>query len=159
MDTESRAAWQEVSELQKCSLYVLREEYQKLFGNATKSKNRQKLVEAIAKRMQEKPTNQTSDSALTSTFRPSRKRLTRKEKTAEKKRKSRVTRAVGSSDPRVPKAGSTIIKTYKGKTIHVRVKEKGFEYAGTEYRSLSAIAKKVTGSIWNGFLFFGLMKR
>ena len=33
---------------------------------------------------------------------------------------------------------------------------KGFEYDGEVYRSLSAVAKAVTGSHWNGHLFFGL---
>ena len=32
----------------------------------------------------------------------------------------------------------------------------GFEYDGRTYRSLSAVAKRITGQQWNGFLFFGL---
>ena len=38
----------------------------------------------------------------------------------------------------------------------MRVLEGGFEYDGTIYRSLSAIAREVTGTKWNGYLFFGL---
>jgi hypothetical protein len=41
----------------------------------------------------------------------------------------------------------------------VRVLENGFEWNGVVYRSLSAVAKAVTGTHWNGKLFFGLAKR
>ena len=159
MSNEPKATWREVSDLQKCSLSVLQEEYQKHFAKPSKSRSREKLVAAIAKRIQEETKDSAPASVLTSTFRPTRKCLTRKEKAPEKKKRNRTSRAVGSHDSRIPKSGSTITKKYKGKTIYVRVKDKGFEYAGSEYRSLSAVAKKVTGSIWNGFLFFGLVKR
>ncbi len=56
----------------------------------------------------------------------------------------------------VSPAGSLITKVYRGRRLVVRVLERGFEYEGTEYRSLSAIAQKVTGTKWNGRLFFGL---
>jgi len=61
-------------------------------------------------------------------------------------------------DPRLPAPGSAIIRQYKGRTIHVVVLEnsEGFEYDGERYPSLSAIAKKVTGSHMNGFRFFRL---
>jgi hypothetical protein len=37
----------------------------------------------------------------------------------------------------------------------VKVREEGFEYESKLYKSLSAIAREVTGTKWNGFLFFG----
>ena len=52
--------------------------------------------------------------------------------------------------------GTTLSRKYKGRTILVRVLRRGFEYEGKVYRSLSAVAKAVTGSHWNGYLFFGL---
>ncbi len=52
--------------------------------------------------------------------------------------------------------GTIITKVYKGQTLQVRVAEKGFEYQGTLYRSLTAIANAVTGAHWNGRAFFGL---
>ncbi len=62
------------------------------------------------------------------------------------------------SDPRLPAPGSAIVRQYKGKTIRVVVLEagKGFEFDGDRYRTLSAIAKHVTGSHMNGFRFFRL---
>lgn len=59
-------------------------------------------------------------------------------------------------DNRLPIPGSAIIKTYKGNDIQVKVLEKGFEYKGRIYKSLSAIAKEITGNHWNGYIFFGL---
>jgi hypothetical protein len=41
----------------------------------------------------------------------------------------------------------------------VKVLEQGFEYDSRRYRSLSAIAREITGTRWNGLLFFGLVER
>ena len=54
--------------------------------------------------------------------------------------------------------GTVLTRTYRGTHVAVTVLADGFEYAGQTYRSLSAIAKAVTGSHWNGYLFFGLTK-
>ena len=52
--------------------------------------------------------------------------------------------------------GALLTRNYKGRMIRVRVLPKGFDYEGTIYRSLTAIAEAVTGVHWNGYLFFGL---
>ncbi len=54
--------------------------------------------------------------------------------------------------------GAVLTREYQGEIIRVRVCDKGFEYEGQVYRSLTAVAKAVTGSHWNGFLFFNLGK-
>ncbi len=59
-------------------------------------------------------------------------------------------------DRRLPIPGTVISKVYKGTVINVKVLDKGFEYDGTVYRSLSSIAGSITGQHWNGYLFFGL---
>ena len=59
-------------------------------------------------------------------------------------------------DDRLPMPGAVITRRYKNQTIEVRVLPKGFEYQGDVYRTLSAVAKKVTGTHWNGFHFFKL---
>lgn len=59
-------------------------------------------------------------------------------------------------DCRLPPSGALITREYKGSRIVVRVLERGFEHDGRVYRSLTAVAKAVTGSHWNGNLFFGL---
>ncbi len=62
------------------------------------------------------------------------------------------------NDPRLPSPGSAIVRKYKGRTIRVVVlaDREGFEHDGERFRTLSAIAKKVTGSHINGFRFFRL---
>ena len=59
-------------------------------------------------------------------------------------------------DRRLPLPGTIITKDYKGAKIQVKTLEKGFEYSGKIYKSLTAIAKEITGAHWNGFLFFNL---
>ena len=61
-------------------------------------------------------------------------------------------------DIRLPKPGDVLSRCYKGRAITVRVLESGFEYEGRRFRSLTAIAKAVTGAHWNGLLFFGLRR-
>ncbi len=62
-------------------------------------------------------------------------------------------------DSRLPAPGTTITREFNGKEIKVEVLEVGFRYDGKTWRSLSAIAKTVSGTSWNGFLFFNLQKR
>jgi len=65
-----------------------------------------------------------------------------------------------SFDPRVvPKAGTTLVRQWRGHTHAVLVREDGFEYEGQHYRSLTVIAKRITGAHWSGPRFFGLTKR
>jgi hypothetical protein len=67
--------------------------------------------------------------------------------------------AAPSADPRVPAPGTVLIKRYKNDTIRVTVLEDGFQYGERVYKSLSAIARQVTGTQWNGYSFFGLSSR
>jgi len=55
--------------------------------------------------------------------------------------------------------GTTVSRLYDGREIRATSVENGWEHNGAVYRSLSAIAKHVTGTHWNGKLFFGLRKR
>ena len=61
-----------------------------------------------------------------------------------------------AADPRLPIAGSLLIRRFRGKDVVVRVREDGFEHAGHLHRSLSAAVREATGTPWNGFAFFGL---
>ena len=69
-----------------------------------------------------------------------------------------VTGLVSNHDTRLPMPGSIIVKEYRGRTILVHVLDGHFEYDGRRFDSLSAIARQITGTKWNGFLFFGLAK-
>lgn len=67
---------------------------------------------------------------------------------------SQVKEKASGRDTRLPIPGAIIRKEYKGQILEVKVLEKGFEYLGKTYRTLSAVAKVVTGDHWNGYLFF-----
>ena len=60
---------------------------------------------------------------------------------------------------RDPLVGTVLIRDWHRKEIRVTVLENGYEYGDVVYRSLSAIARVVTGAHWNGRLFFGLVSR
>jgi len=62
-------------------------------------------------------------------------------------------------DSRLPPVGSVINRLHDGRLVSVKVLADSFEYDGRRYRSLSAVAREVTGTRWNGLLFFGLATR
>ena len=65
---------------------------------------------------------------------------------------------VRQRDNRLPAPGSTITKTYRGKTIEVKVLEIGFEYQGKTYKSISRVAMEIVKRPISGYVFFGLSK-
>jgi hypothetical protein len=58
-----------------------------------------------------------------------------------------------------PIAGTQLIREYQGVEHVVTVTRAGYEYLGRPYQSLSAIARGITGTRWNGRVFFGLRQR
>ncbi|MAF97726.1 DUF2924 domain-containing protein [Pseudemcibacter aquimaris] len=57
-----------------------------------------------------------------------------------------------------PVAGTKLIREHDDIEHHVTVLVDGYEYQGVVYRSLSGIARKITGTNWNGNAFFGLTR-
>ena len=55
-----------------------------------------------------------------------------------------------------PISGTRLIREYQGVEHCVTVRDDDFEYQGRPYKSLSAIARAITGTQWNGVVFFGL---
>jgi hypothetical protein len=77
--------------------------------------------------------------------------------------KSRLSRRLCSIAPTPSKVksrplmqGSTLVREWNGKTHHVEVVQGGFVWNGNNHKSLSAIAKEITGAHWSGPRFFGL---
>ena len=64
-----------------------------------------------------------------------------------------------SADPRNPVTGTTLVREWDGVAHHVTVQKDGYEWQGRTYKSLSAVARAITGSRWNGYRFFGLRAR
>ena len=71
---------------------------------------------------------------------------------------SEAARSGASPAPRI-KVGSVIVREHQGRVHEVVVTPDGFLWAGETYASLSTIARKITGTSWNGPRFFGLRVR
>ncbi len=59
-------------------------------------------------------------------------------------------------DPRIPSTGTVLVRHFGDRDYRVTVTDDGFMLGRHRYRSLSAVAKAITGKHWNGLLFFGL---
>ena len=59
-------------------------------------------------------------------------------------------------DARLPAPGTFLRRVFRDQNITVHVLEKGFQHDGIVYRSLSAVARHISGTQWNGFSFFQL---
>lgn len=67
--------------------------------------------------------------------------------------------AGNARDPRLPAPGAILTRTYAEEIHEVTVLDDGFDYRGERYRSLSKIAREITGTAWNGYTFFGCAAR
>ena len=70
-----------------------------------------------------------------------------------------LTRKTQIADPRNPVVGTKLIREWDGIAHTVTVLKEGFEWGGQRYKSLSAVARAITGTRWNGYRFFGLRER
>jgi len=140
--------------LKTASLPELQKEYEALFdGKKTPSNNKTYLWQKIAYRIQELEYGSLPEEA-----RAKAKELAQKYDPINNKvlRSDDLKRPNASRDKRLPIPGTIITKNYKGTEIRVKILDKGFEYNGKVYRTLTAIAKEITGSHWNGYLFFSI---
>lgn len=67
-----------------------------------------------------------------------------------------LTRRAQIADPRNPVLGTKLIREWDGVAHTVTVLKDGFDWEGRRYKSLSAVARAITGTRWNGYRFFGL---
>jgi hypothetical protein len=137
---------------------ALREQYRALFGEAARTGNRQFLYKRVAWRIQSLAEGGLSERARRRADELARDADLRT--TAPKMTATTCAAARAAVAPRItarlPIPGTVLTKQYKGRHVAVTVLPEGYDYAGQTYRSLSAVAKAVTGSHWNGLLFFGL---
>lgn len=125
------------------SLDQLRREWRRLYGNQPPRISRDLLVLGVAFRLQEIKHGGLGKSTL------------RKLRTLAKT--LRATGRVGPTPSLSLKPGARLVREWRGQTHTVSVTEDGFEYAGTNYSSLSKIARYITGAHWSGPRFFGLL--
>ena len=145
----------EIARLRAMSLDDLADRYQAEFGRTPKIRHREYLWKRIAWKIQERRFGGLSNKAqATLEALIAEIELPPAEDTRMVTGKLR-----GPHKPGMPSTGTILTKDWNGQRIHVEVLEKGFAYDGEVYRSLTAVAKAVTGTHWNGKLFFGLTKR
>jgi hypothetical protein len=155
---------QELAALPRLTVAVLRCRYAQVFGETTRAGNKAWLVKRLAWRLQalaegdlcERARRRAAELANDADLRlsPPRPRATVPVAAAD-----RPARLPGKGNDRLPPAGTILTRPYKGTTVQVRVLEQGFVYEGTVYRSLSAVAKAITGSHCSGYLFFRLVPK
>jgi hypothetical protein len=137
--TESVLA--ELVALKTKSTPELRAQWEELFGRPAPPYGRKMLEARIGYRLQELWLGGLSERA--------RRKLDTLADQLEPK-------AARRRDPGRPIAGTQLCREWKGIEHVVLVREHDFEYNGRPYRSLSAVARAITNTRWNGWLFFGL---
>ncbi len=147
----------ELAALGRMSPKDLRAKYAEVFGEEARSGNKAWLVKRIAWRMQALEEGDLSERARRRAEELARDADLRLSPPKPKPAIAATTLPC-SSDARLPLPGTTIQRDYRGQTLHVSVLATGFEFEGEVYKSLSAVAKKITGSHCNGYLFFRLAK-
>ena len=153
----------EVESIARLKVADLKTKYQDLFGEPSRSSNRDFLVRRIAWRLQanaegglsERAVQRARDIAQDADLRTRAPRAFWPQTSPM----VQMSRSQPLRDWRVPTPGTLITKKLNNRQIVVKVLAKGFEYESRRYRSLSAIAREVTGTRWNGLLFFGLAER
>jgi hypothetical protein len=151
---------QEIASLQAMTGTELRVRYADVFGEPARTGHKTWLVKRIAWRLQalaegDLPERARRRAAELANDADLRLYPPRASQAVPLERKS-TTDAEGP-DSRLPAPGQTLSRLYKGRMLHVRVLPKGFEFEGEMYHSLSAVAKAITGSHTNGYLFFRLL--
>lgn len=148
-----------MKELGQMTVPQLKQRYAEVFGEPTRTNHKQHLIKRIVWRTQALREGDLSERARRRALELADDAEIRL--TAPRPRSpvpsTVVTAAFDAGRPAsFPKPGSVLRREYKGRAIVVRVLPRGFEYEGEAYRSLTAIAQKVTGAHWNGVSFFGL---
>jgi len=136
-----------LADLKAMSVKDLKAEWENLIGSAAPNNSRTFLEIRIAYRIQEltyggpdRETRRMLD-------------LLADEVEGRARRKNQI------ADPRNPVIGTKLIREWDGVEHTVTFLKDGFEWDGGRYKSLSAVARAITGTRWNGYRFFGLRER
>jgi hypothetical protein len=153
----------EIEALRHMTVAELKTKYAEVFGEETRSHHKHFLFRRIAWRIQalaegglsERARRRALEIANDADLRVRAPKTTFQQDFSLSSDSAVKGRVNSAPDPRLPAPGGVIERRYKGRDIVVKVRQEGFEYEGKLYKSLSAIAREVTGTKWNGFLFFG----
>ena len=154
----------DIRRLKELPVRLLKAEFEELWGEPARSNNKTFLIKRIAWRRQAAERGSLSERARERALSIAEDVEMRVRPPAEIHKAYDTIEAAEPVQPveapsSVPAVGTTLVRQYRGRRIEVHVRERGFEWEGQAFRSLTAIAEAVTGSKWNGPLFFGLSKR
>jgi hypothetical protein len=159
---ETTSVYLQIEQLRGATVRQLRALYFELFGQPSRSNHKQFLFRRVAWRLQALAYGELSEHV--------RQRALALAQDADLRIKAPrhlvgapqqvlqltlKSRRKSGRDERLPEPGSLLQREFKGQMVVVQVLEDGFQYQDRFYRSLSAIARQVTGTHWNGYAFFG----
>lgn len=148
----------ELAALKTMSVGELAEKYREVFGEPTRTRNKEYLRKRIAYRLQEQAEGGLSLRAL--------ERIEQLAPDAPVRWRQPVVRQDSpgnpvvvpitkpTRDPRLPPPGTILSRRHNGVAHQVTVLDDGFDYNGERYSSLSRVARVITGKAWNGYMFF-----
>jgi len=155
----------EVAALKRLTVGQLRARYAEVCGAATNCHNKPWLIKRIAWRLQaqaegdlsERARRRAAELADDADLRLSPPKIATSTPPAMPTNDSKAVRTLAlPADDRLPPPGTVLTRKYRGEDLQVQVLTTGFEFEGQVYPSLSAVAKAITGTHINGFLFFRL---
>ncbi len=157
----------QLAELNGMTARQLQVRFHEVFGHASASGNREYLRKRIAWRLQSEAEGDLSERARKRAAelanehdlrsRPPFQKILKKESPhPEMPGEPLPIRIRPSRDRRLPSKGVILTRMYKGENYEVTVGENCFWFRDKQYRTLSGIAREITGTKWNGFRFFGL---
>ncbi len=156
---QNASMWREIDGLRHQTVGQLKVKYRQVFGQESRSNHKQFLVRRIAWRLQADAEGDLSERAR-------QRALALAQETELRIRAPQsflreMSGATGkwrgdARDRRLPIPGTWLTRQFQGQTVAVEVLEQGFRYEERVYKSLSAVARHVTGTQWNGFAFFGI---
>ena len=149
--------------MERMTVDQLRARYAEVFGERTNGRHKEWLIKRIIWRMQanaegdlsERARRRAEELANDADLRMTPPRERKPSPNADE-RTVAVAATLQPSTELMP--GTVLKREYKGRTVRVTVLADGFEHEGERYKSLTAVAKVITGKHWNGFHFFNLRK-
>jgi hypothetical protein len=149
----------EIAALPRLRVSELRLRFAEVCGEPTPSHNKVWLVKRIAWRLQAQAEGDLSERArrrAAELIAETDLRLSAPPANADAASNDSPVPLLMPVDDRLPRPGTLLTRRYKGRTLQVEVLEHGFAFEGKTYRSLSAVAKAVSGAHCSGHFFFGL---
>jgi len=153
---------EQLAALDSMSMTDLVEKYREVFGVPTRTRNKPYLRKKVAWRIQELAEGGLSPRALAKIEELAPLAPVRWRTPLNQAQEAMALLALPQPkvrDPRLPPPGSVVVREFRGVEHRAKVLEDGFEYQGQRYDSLSPIARLISGTRWNGYLFFGLQRR